>query len=207
MRSLFDPKPIKRGTVTVELKPADIILVRGGGSVARIIRFLTGSQFNHAAMVVTKTQRWDRYLIAEAERIGVVFRVLQTKYDPDDIAIYRDSSLTDDHRWGVARAALEMDGTPYDFLMPVRLLKRFGVRYSLKVLYDMLKNPREARIPHIRSNWILCSEMVQEAYSSESLHLISDDQLLVPGHIEILGYLDEIWRGKNVKGSRRMVTN
>ena len=207
MRNLIDPKPCKNGPITVELKPADIILVRGHCIVARIIQFLTGSQFNHAAMVVTKTQRWDRYLIAEAERIGVIFRVLQTKYDPADIAIYRDPSLTEEQRWDVAKAALEMDGMPYDFLMPIRLFKRFGIRYSLKVLMDVLKNPREAKVPHIRSDWILCSEMVQEAYSSEGVHLISDDQLLVPGHVEAFSYLDEIWRGKNVKGTRRVVVD
>ena len=182
----------------VELKPGDIVLVHNRGLAARIIQLLTWSRWNHAAMIFSKTARGNRYVIVESERKGVIARVLKSKYRMRDIMILRDPTLDDDIRWSVAMAGLEMEGRPYDFLLPLRLIKRFGFRYSIKVLYDVARHHSTSRVPHIRNRWVVCSEMIQEAYHEAGVILIPDDQLLVPGRIEKLGFLEIIWKGRNV---------
>lgn len=192
--------------IDVELLPADIVLVRGHNWTSRLIRFLTGSQFNHASLIVSKTVRGGKYVIAEADKT-VVTRVLSSRYNVDDVAVFRDPTLTDEMRWNIAATALEMTGRPYDFILPFKLMKRYGWRYVLRILWDMLRHPREARIPHIKDRWLVCSEMVQEAYSEHGVPLVPDDQLLVPGHVERFGFLVVVYRGKNIKERKNGTRN
>lgn len=163
MPSPLNPLEKLRGPLP-QLKPADIVLVHRRGSLTRyLLRKITKSYWDHAAMVVyPKGEHNLKYnLICENVQGGIfspflrvteIHRLDKYFYNPKkyDTGIKRVPSLSDEHRRRVRTLLVANLGTPYYKLNIFKfLLAYFSSRYRRWFL--------------ARQRWS-CSALVQKAY-------------------------------------------
>lgn len=130
-----------------ELAPGDFILVRSGGVVGWLIRAITRSSVNHAAIIR------DDHTVLEARSRGAVF----TPWDQYagrvglDVVGTARLPLTDEQRAKVPEVAEELEGTPYSFL---DLLSVGALQYHIRLwpLRRILARQHRA----------ICSQLVDE---------------------------------------------
>ena len=159
----------------MQLLPADIILEHGSSFSARLIQFITHSYWNHAALVVI-----DDVLI-EANKRGRFRRFALGP--PNKMAIYRIIYLNTIERDKIVQQALKYEGRVYDFLLVLRLFQRLGLRKGFSTLKRAIFNSEPISVPHIKDQFVVCSELVQEVYRNAGYPLCEPDKLLFPGGV------------------------
>lgn len=163
----------------IHLELADIVLYHGASFSARLIRFVCNSHWNHAAIVV-RAQIWPR-LVMEADVKGKL-REFELE-PPSKMAIYRMESLTPAQRYKIVDEALGFKGSVYDFLIVWRIFRRVGLMEGLRILYRMVYKGEDCPVPHFVDEFVVCSELCQEAFSKAGIPLCPDVQLLLPSTI------------------------
>jgi hypothetical protein len=174
----------------ITLKPGDIVLVHGSSFSARLIQFATRSRWNHAALVARHEEDGD-YTIYESDKDGVVASDL-SRYGNSDIAIYRMPDLNNSERNSIVKAARETWGNQYDYPIVIWTVKVLGWKRS-GILLAKIVFGLPWRAPHIQDKYLVCSEMVQEAYSSAGFPLTDDEYLVTPGDIAKCEKLERVY--------------
>ena len=151
-------------------------VVKTGGWVARAIRVITRSTVNHAFVRVG-----DDGSIVEAEPKGAAHGA-----DGYPAAIWSTGPLDDEQRTKVAREALRLVGTPYNFVDVAAL----GVA---KILHQ--RTPRWVARRLSRPDRLQCAQLVDEAYLRAGIHLFDDGRL--PGEVTPGDLLDLIDQSKS----------
>lgn len=152
------------------------VVVRTSGTLAWVIRLFTRSQVNHAAVFVGD----GRYVEARLRgaRVADLAGVLHGA-QPPFVLVESRFDLTSDEQDAVAKAALALVGTPYNFLDILALgFMCMGLRWS------WLVNRAE------REDRLICSQLVDRAYANAGLDLFTDgrpDGSVTPG--DLLLYL------------------
>lgn len=147
-------------------QPGDFCVVRTRGLVARLIRLITRSPWNHAAVFVTQTE------IVEAQPFGAArdrFGYTVAAFSSGIVV------LTDQQRADITARALELVGTPYGFL---DLLSLGCLQYGIK--------PRFIRNRVRRSDRLTCAQLVDACYAAAGLHLFTDNRVpmdVTPGDL------------------------
>lgn len=144
-------------------------VVRTNGIAGWVIRLGTRSQVNHAFVVVS-----DHGAIVEAQPGGA--RISHLSKYPDAILSHYD--LTHGAQVRIANAALDLKGTPYNWLdiAAITLL-------SLGFRFRWLQNRAQS------SKTLICSQLVDRAYTNAGLHLYADgrpDGQVTPGDLLLL---------------------
>ena len=159
--------------VVPRLELGDIVVYHGTSWSARLIQLVTRSYWNHAAIVVGRLAT-GQYTVLEASFPRARLWPLNLE---SDIEVYRvTESYTKQQK--IARAAIALHQKPYDVLVALRVIRKCGIKKSLRIL---LRSP--LTVPKIAGSELVCSELVQEAYSNAGIPLNSDNILLLPGDI------------------------
>lgn len=126
--------------------------------VAAAIRFFTNSQYSHAFIVCGQGK------IVEAHAAGAAVDSLE-KYRKEDV-LFSTVPLTDRQRVDIVAAANTLVGTKYNFLDIAALaLSHSGYRWGWL----------EHRIE--RTDRMICSQLVDQAYLLAGVHLFDDGRL------------------------------
>jgi len=184
-----------------ELEPADIILTHNTGLGAGLVQLVTRSYWSHTLLVesVINNPANIDYAVIEAIPRGLAFGTLNTHYKDTDIAVYR---IRDDQigiRSHVPERFLELPKRQqFQELVLLEAKKRGRYHYDHFVLYHIWKAVGTAgmldllncllhglplNIPHKADEYVVCSELVQEAYEAAGSPLILPTKLLMPGNI------------------------
>ncbi len=178
----------------MKFQPADIVLVHAKGF--NLLRLITGLYWNHALLIEKEID--GDYGTLESIDKGVAPTLL-SNYIGQEIAVYRHKGMTPEIADDVIKAARGMGTYKYDFMIFFRILKRVGLRKGIKLILQFLNKEYPLEIPHIKDEVVVCSEMVQEAYSVGGLPLIDDKYLLTPDGIDYVsscnGHLPRVNRG------------
>ena len=183
-----------------DLMPGDIVLVHGRGMVARGIRLITQSHWAHALII--EEAGGDDYAILEAVPRGLAFGMLGIHYKGEDIAVFRlrqwrprgdivaqalqGLSEQEQVQRTIIAKAREMGRYHYDHLVLWRTARELGWRRCLTVLMGMALGDDLPEVPHRRDRYVVCSELIQEAYAAAGVPLIDDRYLLLPRTIAAL---------------------
>ena len=169
-----------------KLRATDIVLTHDNGLTSGLWRFLMRSHWNHAGIItgsIIENGKLVDYKILEACGGGAKENRLFEKYGYENIAIYRMRGKVPFYkRQKVLNGALALKGLPYDYGIALRLVHRVGWRKAFHILKDMVFG-KETFIPHEKDIWVVCSELVQEAYEDAKMPLIDNQILLLPGRI------------------------
>ncbi len=178
-----------------QLLPGDIVLTHSPGF--NFLRVLTGLYWNHVILIDEADFVGDKdYVILESINKGVAIGYLSF-YQGCEIAIYRYKGITEEQQQEIRHSAKTRGRWRYDFLVPFKVLKRVGFKKFFELLVQFWSKSYPLKIPHIKDSYVVCSELVQEAYSFAEIPLISDEYILVPDQIALLpDKLNLVWRGK-----------
>lgn len=152
--------------------PGDFATVRTHGTVGWLIRLVTRAKVNHAMLLVRPG--W----VIEAQGNGATLTPL-TYYDGYDLH-WSALPLTDDERARVVKAALTHLGAPYSFVDDacIALARIFGVHV-----------PQAVRNRLQGTDHLMCSQLVDVAYSEAGIPLFDDGRLagdVTPGDLDDL---------------------
>jgi len=142
-------------------------VVRTSGIVARLIRLVTRSKWNHAFLLL------DDNLYVEANPSGATYG--RSPYAIQELSNLDLSPAQADQ---IHTAALGLVGTPYGFL---DILSIGLLQYGIK--------PGFVRRRVARSDRLICSQLVAEAYRRAGVCLFSDARLpmdVTPGDLDRL---------------------
>jgi hypothetical protein len=115
-----------RNLLPREPRPGDYIVVRTGGLAARLIRLVTRSRFNHAAIYIGNGQ-----VIEATPRHGVIVASL-TEYAGDLMLSNSDEPTMSEQRAAVVDFARYLVGERYSFESDaVDLLARLGIHWRV----------------------------------------------------------------------------
>ncbi len=168
----------------------DIINIHAKGF--NFLRLITGLYYNHTIMIDDKIQ--DDYGILESIDKGTAANLL-SNYQGQEVAIYRYKGITSDQQESLRKNARKMGAYHYDFLIPFRVIKRVGIRKSIKLIIQLLNKEYPLEIPHISDSHVVCSEMVQQAYEMAGIPLEENGWLLTPDGIGKSDKLEKIYEG------------
>lgn len=137
----------------MNLQPGDIVLFKGKGLFAKIVRFFTRSNYSHTAMLITDTTmieaNWNK-------RVNIVDFV----YDPEVMEIYRyKDCLTFSQQINIVQSSYEMLDKYYDYLQVLSYILEYfiGKHYNNPFNID---------------DFIICSELIDKAYKSNMIELV-----------------------------------
>lgn len=139
----------------------DLWVVRTGGFVAAVIRFLTHSPVNHAGVYLPDG------MIGEAETSG--FRIVPNHYST---LITVPMDLTDAQRAAVPAAAKKLVGVPYNFI---------DIAALAISLITRTKTPRLIERRLSRPDRLICSQACDQLMLNIGVHLYQDGRL--PGEV------------------------
>jgi uncharacterized protein YycO len=147
--------------VTLELKPADIILVRGNTFIGDVIEDVTGSAYSHVAGF------YDGWQIIEAELFSRV-RAADIQPYKERCDIMRCKYLEYDQRWKIVAFAFS----------------KLGARYSYSlVVWEAVKHLLNITLPINVKNTYICSTLWRDAYKSVGIDLTPGIKYPTPGDI------------------------
>jgi Permuted papain-like amidase enzyme, YaeF/YiiX, C92 family len=157
--TLSDVTALKRS-----LQPGDVLLVEGNSHISGIIKYLTQSNWSHAALYVGRipgasVPNGDPHVLVEAEvSEGVVSSPL-SKYYSCNTRICRPTGLTQEECQRVCKYAIERIGFAYD------LRNLFGLmRYLIPVpLQQFWRRPKSA-LGIGGPTKIICSALIAQAF-------------------------------------------
>ena len=172
----------------------DIVLIHEKGLVARLIQILQHSHWNHVLLIDELLPWFSDYGIFESIGSKGVSCGLLSFYRGKEISVYRYKMITPEQQSKIKFSAIQFGRYRYDTFLPFRVIKLLGMRRAFKLLFKMLLN-QSVDIPHCLDSYIVCSELVQEAYRKVDIELCNDNYLLLPRDIENSDYLINIWRG------------
>ena len=133
----------------MDLKPGDIILVKGTGIISELIEDVSKGQYSHTAIYINKN------IIVEAEGFEKTGYVNIDKYK-GHADVYRFDKLTDKEQLRIVMYLRKQLGTHYDYLL---LFWEF-LRYRLHIL-----------LPYKEFHNHICSTLARDAYKSIRLEL------------------------------------
>lgn len=154
-----------------ELQPGDILVERGSGFPAWLVRMLTGSPYTHVALAVGGRQ------IAE---IGATFPARVVPFRPSDWTVLRYPGLGLEQKARLARWCRSQVGQRYDWAA----IWELGVR-----LWGNVHACLESRRRYI------CTELVLEAYEAAGIYLAPGCDILTPAEVAALPGLYLVDRG------------
>ncbi len=164
----------------VTVRAGDVILVRGTGFVSKGIRFLDGSEVNHAAIAL------DDVEIAEATGHGLDRASLGSVIERNELLIVRRLRPFDDSKadQSVQRAIFYLDsGVPYAYqqivlLAVLCLTRRIPIKNRLfrRALRRLLDGVAELINGFIDkgADLMICSEYVYRCYKESGTDLLPD---------------------------------
>ncbi len=164
----------------IELKPADVFLTKGKGSVSRAIRFFTRgigesrTQVNHVGVVVESGNLKTAVVVEALTRVKR--HRLWNKYGPpkkDSVAIYRSKNLSQDEIEAIVAAAKSYVGRRYGYFKIFVHL----VDWILLGAYVFRRLARMDRYP-------ICSWLVAHAFGKAGKHFGVEPGAAAP---------DDIW--------------
>lgn len=167
-----------------ELLPGDIVLERHSFIASHMIQIGLNTYWNHATVIVNSS-----YDIVENTGAGVVFENLKNDMNLD-IAIYRNPDLSDEERERIAQEAVSLVGKENDWLIVPRSVREVGWRTPVviaKALWALWTGDGDVPLPHIEDDYLVCYEVVQEAYSNAGIPLVDDGYLLLPRNVVVPG--------------------
>lgn len=109
----------------MELKPCDLILVRGQGFVSSSIEEITHSPYSHVCGYIGNNT------LVEAEGFEKTGQVSISKYDSNDYDVYRCDGLTDNQKEGILRYITNQIGGHYDYFLLIIELFRYLFHLAL----------------------------------------------------------------------------
>ena len=155
-----------------ELLPGDVLVERGSGFPAWLVRWLTNSPYTHVALALGGGQ------IAE---IGATFPARVIPFRPSDWTVLRYSGLSLDQQARMIRWCRSRLGRRYDWAA----IWELGVR-----LWGGVHACLESRRRYI------CTELVLEAYEAAGIDLVPPGcDILTPAEVAALPGLHLVDRG------------
>lgn len=112
----------------MEIRKADIILVRGRGWISEEIEEITQSPYSHAAGVVKENELVE----ASGFRLpGITYAALD--YYKGRADVFTCDNLTDEQREQIANLAMQEVGDPYDY--PLLFWQLFRYKFGILLPY------------------------------------------------------------------------
>lgn len=161
----------------VDVQPGDVLLYRGSGFISKGIRYLDGSEVNHAAIAISMTE------IAEATGYGLDTATTLASFENNVVTIVRrpvgvDSALA------VLKAKQYLnDGVPYAYqqillLAALCLTRRIPIknRFFRRVLRRALDSAADLvnALVDRGADLMICSEYVYRCYSETGFDLLPE---------------------------------
>lgn len=134
----------------VNIKPADIILMKGSSTISKEIEVITQSQFSHAALVFDP----EKKLTIEATPNGVMNGDLN-KYTGCS-SVFRLKEINNEQSEKILKFAAQQLGKPYDYEELIELF----LRYVFQI-----------QISDFEKGRYICSTFVNSAYVSAGIRL------------------------------------
>ncbi len=159
----------------LDIQDGDIVLVHQKGF--SWLRLLTGMQYNHVFIIDERI--FDDWQIFESIDKGTAPTLL-SNYKGQCLTAFRYTGITPEQKQRVRYALAQMGKFKYDYFVPLRAIKRMGIRDTVKTLLKLWSKDYPVNVPHVQDNWIVCSEYAQEAYSRAGIPLQDDKWLLLP---------------------------
>jgi hypothetical protein len=152
-------------TLRRSLEPGDVLLVEGNSRISGIIKYLTQSNWSHAALYVGRipgacAPNGDPHVLVEAEvNEGVVSSPL-AKYCSFNVRICRPIGLTPEECQCVCSYAIERTGFGYDYRNLFGLMRRL-IPLPLQHYWRRSKRELSSEVP----TQIICSTLIAEAFN------------------------------------------
>lgn len=165
----------------IELRPADIVLVRGDSLGSRLIRFFTRSHgeprscVNHVGVIVVSGSAATAELIESVSPKVRQSRFARYLGSREEVAVARPLNLSDHERDTIVAKARTYLGQQYGWLKVVA----HGLDWALRGIYFF------RRLPWVREdNYPICSWLVAHAYKAAGKYFDVDPGAATP---------DDIW--------------
>jgi len=174
-----------------ELLPGDIVIERHSMISSRLLQLGLHSYWNHITVIVNSD-----YYIVENTGNGVVLENLENDTNLA-IAVYRYPDLSEEERDRIAWEAMTLVGKENDWQIVLRSVREAGWQTPIiltKALWALWTDDGDVPLPHIVDDYLVCSEVVQEAYSQAGFPLVADEYLLLPKNVAIMGRDGELER-------------
>lgn len=133
----------------MEIKPADLILVKGRDCLSYVIEDVEKSPYSHAAGVVKENELIEAQGFKRIGYQGIDY--YDGQYD-----VFTCDLLTDEQRKEIAEYAKKQVGKRYDYLL---LIWEF-IRYEFGLM-----------LPYRNTQSVICSELWSDAYQSVGIDL------------------------------------
>jgi len=142
------------------IRPGDILLVEGDTRIARVIRYVTQSNWSHSALYIGNTMGGDDpHMIIEADIVKGVIAIPLSTYRHMNTRICRPVGLSDEDRQKVIDYVVSEIGYAYDLKNVLDLLRFYmpmpmPVRYRRRMLAFGSGEPTQA----------ICSTLIAKAF-------------------------------------------
>jgi len=142
------------------IKPGDILLVEGNTRIARVIRYVTQSNWSHSALYIGNTLGSEEpHMIVEADIVKGVIAVPLSSYRHLNTRICRPVGISDEDRQKVIDYVVGQIGHAYDLKNVFDLLRFYmpmpmPVRYRRRMLAFGSGEPTQA----------ICSTLIAKAF-------------------------------------------
>lgn len=177
----------------IDVQPGDVLLYRGRGFVSKGIRFLDGSEVNHAAIAVSPTE------IAEATGHGLDTAATLASFESNERTIIRRPA-GGDPALAVAKAKQYLDsGVPYAYqqiLLLAALCVTRRVPIKNRIFRRILRRALDGAADLLNAlidrgdDLMICSEYVYRCYNETGFDLLPDGipdlAALEPGSDEVV---------------------
>ncbi|OEH86117.1 hypothetical protein BHU72_14440 [Desulfuribacillus stibiiarsenatis] len=151
----------------MELKPFDLILVRGGSPISKLIQKHTNSPYSHVTIVLDQL-----HLMENSWYFPVSIRHLE--YQEESFDVFRPKSLTMEEKQIISKFLMAHINTKYDYFQVFT--------HWLHLLFDF-------RI--INSNTRFhCAELINEAFQAAGIFLVKG--FPTPGEISKSEFLKKV---------------
>lgn len=139
----------------MELQPGDIILVKGQSLFSKGVKLFTKSDYTHTTMMISDKQMIEANFYKKVN-------IVDFKYDPKTMEIYRyKGGLSVSQQINVVQSSYEMLDKYYDYLQIVWYMIEFFIG-------------RHYNSPFHLDNFIICSELIDVAYTNIGINLVPD---------------------------------
>jgi hypothetical protein len=174
----------------INFQSGDVFLVHEKG--LNWAQLITRSRWCHAG-IIDEVSDGDFGILESITSKGVSCGLLSF-YKGKELAIYRYKGITPEQQQDIRHQARKRGRLHYDIFLPLRIIKRIGLIKVIGVLWNLWFGDGKVNVPHQSDNYVVCSELVQEAYSSSGIPLCPDTQLLLPKDV-INDKMELMWSG------------
>lgn len=183
--------PDSKAKLISSLRVADVLLVEGDSRISNYIKYLTQSNWSHAALYVgnKKINGVDMHALVEADIEEGVRIIALDHYLNHNLRICRPIALTDQECLRVVQFALERVGIEYDLKNIIDLARYL---FPVGLIAPFISKSRTAFLGSGEPTKAICSTLIAQAFQSIKYPILP----IIHSHTEhyCLGCVNEIFK-------------